>query len=118
MGRGSIDHHRPTDANFASAGGWWVGLLGPAGGRKVCGLRAVVVYTLGCLIVLPGRKSSILGGLDGTLLPQHPLEKVGGFAPHLFQLCGRRGPFRPKHKQFPAREGFFPKVYFRSLVIK
>ncbi len=26
-----------------------------------------------------------LWGLNGPLLPQNPLEKLGGFAPHLFQ---------------------------------
>ncbi len=29
------------------------------------------------------------GGLNGPLLPQNPLEKVGRFAPHLFQLVLR-----------------------------
>ncbi len=29
------------------------------------------------------------GGLNGPLLPQNPLEKVGGFPPHLFQCVLR-----------------------------
>ncbi len=32
-----------------------------------------------------GQKPSIFGGLNDPLLPQKPSEKVGGFAPHLFQ---------------------------------
>jgi hypothetical protein len=43
---------------------------------------------LGCLVVLPGR--------NNPLHPQNPLEKVGGFAPLLFQwvLRSERGSFR------------------------
>ncbi len=43
---------------------------------------------IGCLILLPGRKSSVLG-VSGRFLPQNPLEKVGGFAPHLFSRVSR-----------------------------
>ena len=34
---------------------------------------------------LAGPEIVELGGLNGPFLPQNPLEKVGGFAPHLFQ---------------------------------
>ncbi len=30
-----------------------------------------------------------LGALNGPVLPQNPVEKVGGFAPHLFHLALR-----------------------------
>ncbi len=40
-----------------------------------------VLGNLGCLVVLPGRESSTLGGLSGPLLSQNPWEKVE--APHL-----------------------------------
>ncbi len=42
--------------------------------------------TLGCLIVLPGQKSCVLGGLSGPRLPQSTLEKVGGRSPRPFPV--------------------------------
>ncbi len=43
----------------------------------------------------PGSLTVDFGGLSGFLLPgslpQSPLEKVGGFAPHLFQWIFRMG---------------------------
>ncbi len=45
-------------------------------------------------------------GLNTTFLPQNPLEKVGSFAPDLFQqVCGRRGPFPPPNKFDDFRPG-------------
>ncbi len=35
--------------------------------------------------VLAGPEIVDFGGLNGPVLPQNPLEKVGGLAPHLFQ---------------------------------
>ena len=51
------------------------------------------VLTLGYAIELPGRKSSIFGGLNGA----KPTGKGGGRSPPTFSngFCGRRGPFRP-----------------------
>ena len=42
---------------------------------------------------LMGGLPKIVGfrGLNGPLLPQNPLEKVGGFAPHLLQWVWRSG---------------------------
>ncbi len=43
-------------------------------------------HILGYAAELPGRKSLVFWGrLNNPLLPQIPLEKVGGFASHLFQ---------------------------------
>ncbi len=39
---------------------------------------------------LAGPEIADFGGLSGSLLPQHPLEKVGGEAPHLFQWVLRQ----------------------------
>ena len=36
-----------------------------------------------------GAEIADLLGLNGLLLPQNPLEKVGGEAPHIFQLALR-----------------------------
>ncbi len=37
------------------------------------------------VIMLPGRTPYLVEDKSGPLLPQSPLEKVGDFAPHLFQ---------------------------------
>ncbi len=44
---------------------------------------------LRCSIELPGRKSSMLGVQTAPSYHQNSLEKVGGFAPHLFQWALR-----------------------------
>jgi hypothetical protein len=60
--------------------------------------------TVGDAIELPDTKSPIF--LNGPLLPQNPLQKVGGEAPHLFQWVLREaraqhfttaGPEAPLH---------------------
>ncbi len=45
-----------------------------------------MLLTSGYSIELPGLKiDDLWGRLNGPHLPQNPLEKVGGFDPHLFQ---------------------------------
>ncbi len=62
-------------------------------GREACWQTVLLVWSacvrkevflcvriLGHAIDLPGRKSFICWGLNGPLLPQNPLERVGGVA--------------------------------------
>ncbi len=48
------------------------------------------------LLNIASGPETVLGGLDGPLLAQSPLEKVGGFATPTFSngFYARRGPFR------------------------
>ncbi len=49
--------------------------------QKQCIKNLSSSFILGCTILLPGQKSSIMGGLSGPLLPQNLLEKVSVVCP-------------------------------------
>ncbi len=65
--------------------------------RRALPSEDCILASFGCLTALPGRRSSILRGLSGPLLPQNALAKVGGFATAFSSgFCGRRGPSKPQ----------------------
>ncbi len=72
-----------------------------------------ISHTLGYAIELPGRKSPILGGLSGPLLPQSPLETVEGFAPTFSSgSCGRREPLRPQKSTISGPEALLGNLKY------
>ncbi len=83
----------PPVSDSPCASGLLARLPGPVLRANVSGRVEAAIYESSKTYPYPrgliGPKIVYFWGLNGRLLPQNPLEKVGSFAPHLFQWALR-----------------------------